>query len=673
MTQQVPTEDKLKEARERVMKLAREIEGLSREPLPPNEFFPQFLDRVVAAVGAQAGAVWLLHNQSIALAAGVRLESVGLNNPQVRGANDRILGEILQTGEACTRVQGDGGEAQVPTNHMLVLCALHKEKQCVGVVELFQRPDAPEEARAGYLQFLEQMSGYASRFIEGKGQRTAEADEAPKGFWQDLEPFTLRLQQTLHSEEVSEIAASDGRLLLEVDRLSVVIKKGAKVDVKAVSGQTSVNPRANLIRAMTALGEQVIAMGEPLMYSGRIENLAPQIEKPLANFVQESTSRMVYLVPMFENLRVVRPDKEVESGQKSHARRKAIGCLVVEQVSESEPAPSLVQRSELLADHIGAALFNARSHERIFGIGVWRRIGRTIEWFHGRRLAIAGAIIAAVVLAALCLVLVPWEYRVEAEGKLMPVTQIAVFATEGGLIKDLNVDGGKQVSGGQSLLRIDAISVNDRLQDFKGEATKAIAELAAIEGELRGYVDPDRKPQLEAQQYTARTRVAKAQADVARQEKRKQQLTLKAPITGLVPNINLRQKLDNKTVQVGEHLFTVMDDKGDWHMEVKLPDKRMGHLLRALEESKDALEGEYTLATNPEKRYPCKLKRYATRTSVDGENGAVVELHVIPEELTEDMKRIGAEVVVKINCGNKSLGYSLFGDVVEAWHKYTWF
>ena len=68
---QVPTEENLKRARERVMQLAREIEGLSREPIPPNEFFPEFLDRVVAAVGAHAGAVWLLHEQSIALAAEV--------------------------------------------------------------------------------------------------------------------------------------------------------------------------------------------------------------------------------------------------------------------------------------------------------------------------------------------------------------------------------------------------------------------------------------------------------------------------------------------------------------------------------------------------------------------------------------------------------------------------
>ena len=34
--------------------------------------------------------------------------------------------------------------------------------------------------------------------------------------------------------------------------------------------------------------------------------------------------------------------------------------------------------------------------------------------------------------------------------------------------------------------------------------------------------------------------------------------------------------------------------------------------------------------------------------------------------------RIGAEVRAKINCGEKSLGYVLFGDVVEFVQKYFW-
>lgn len=677
---QAPTEENLERARQRVMQLAREIEGLSREPIPANEFFPEFLDRVVAAVGAHAGAVWLLHEQSIALAAEVRLEEVGLNNPGVRQLNDRILADVLSTGEACTKSHDDG-ETQLPTDHMLVLCALHKEKKCVGVVQLFQRSDAPEEARAGYLQFLEQMSGYASRYIEGKGRKNQEAEAAPTGFWQDLEPFTLRLQQTLNSEEVSEIAASDGRLLLECDRLSIVTKKGAKIAVKAVSGQTSVNPRANLIRAMADLGQQVIAMGEPLMYSGRIDDLAPQIEKPLANFVQESTSRMVYLVPFFENLRVVRPDKEVESGKKSSPRRKAIGCLVVEQVAESEPGPALVQRTELLADHIGAAMDNARSQERIFGIGVWRRIGRTIEWFHGRRLAIAAAILAAVVAAFLCMLLIPAEYKVEAEGKLMPVDQIAVYAPEDGKVTDLYVEGSDRVDPDAVLMQLYSKVVEDEYNAAVEELANAEADYDKTQSDLEATdANPEARPQ-DVDRYAAElknleSRIELLKGKLARKLDRRKNLTVRAPIGGLIPAINLKQKLDERPLTRGQHLFDIMDDSGKWRMEVQLPDKRMGNLLEAIRDNGGKpIEGEFSLATEPDKRYKCELlpTSVSTRTSVHAESGTVVELYVDPLELDERLKRIGAEVNVKLNCGKKSLGYKMFGDVIDTYHQWTWF
>ena len=50
----------VEKVRERVLQLAREIEALSRSETPPEEFFPQFLDRLVRSLGADAGVVWLL-------------------------------------------------------------------------------------------------------------------------------------------------------------------------------------------------------------------------------------------------------------------------------------------------------------------------------------------------------------------------------------------------------------------------------------------------------------------------------------------------------------------------------------------------------------------------------------------------------------------------------------
>ena len=313
----------------------------------------------------------------------------------------------------------------------MVLSALHKEKECVGVVQLFQRTDVPDKARSGYMQFLEQMCGYASRYIEGKRRNPEMSADLKSKFWTDFEQFTLRIQRSLDEQEVADASASDARPLLGCDRLSVVTKKGSSVKVRAVSGQSTVNHRANLVQAMKKLCRRVIDSGETLTYTGRIEGLAPQIEKPLANFVQESGARLLMIVPMFPNDVLVREQGEEAEQKRKKKRPKACGCLVVEQVGDSEPAPELEHRAELLADHVGAAMWNSRSHGRIFGKSVFKLMGKTLEWFQGKKLAISLAVMAAIAGLVAAMSLIKMEYPVSADGKLMPVEQHAVFCPLG--------------------------------------------------------------------------------------------------------------------------------------------------------------------------------------------------------------------------------------------------
>ena len=243
MTEPLPSDENLKRVREKVMQLAREIEQMSGENVPPQIYFQEFLNRVVTAIGARAGAVWMIDESGrLGMAAQVNLDQTGLREiPGAVQVNERLLGEVLQTGEA--RTIGHGGETKLPTEHVLVLSALHKEKSCVGVVELFQRPDVPEKAQSGYMQFLEQMCGYASRYIEGKRRNQTENADLKNQLWTDFEQFMLRIQRTLDEQEVADASASDGRSLLGADRFSVVVRKGRSTKVRAVSGQSSVNHR----------------------------------------------------------------------------------------------------------------------------------------------------------------------------------------------------------------------------------------------------------------------------------------------------------------------------------------------------------------------------------------------------------------------------------------------
>ena len=694
MTEPVPSDENLKKVRERVMQLAREIEQMSGQDLAPPLFFQEFLVRVVTAIGARAGAVWLVDESNrLGLTAQVNLEQTGLRErPGALALNEKLIVDVLQTGEARTLTHG--GEAQLPTEHVLVLSALHKEKKCVGVVELFQRPDVPIKAQSGYMQFLEQMCGYGSRFIEGKRRNPGDQADLKNQFWTDFEQFSLRIQRSLVEQEVADAAASDARSLLGADRVSVVTRKGRSVRVCAVSGQSSVNPRANLIAAMNKLASRVIDMGETLTYTGKVDGLAPQIEEPLAAFVQESGSRMVMMVPTFETEDMVRKQGEEADRDRKTKRIKATGCIVIEQIAESEPLPQLEQRAELIADHVGAALWNARQHGRIFGLSIWKLMGTALEWFKGRKLMITTAVLAAIAVVAAALSLIKLDYPVTAEGKLMPIEQHAVFATWDGVITHdgLKVNGDEEVKKGQILVVLENDELEGQIEEAKASVRKyeqlVIGKRAEIvQSELNiPRMSDEEKPQSLAniERMRVEQRGIEGDLEIARQQvlnlenRKKEKLTIYAQADGRIPNFQLRQLLEDRPVRQGDHLFDIMNDNGAWQMELLLQEKRMGHILRAQREATATnksieLPGRFTMATQPDAKFECHLTKVATRSTTDTELGTVFELNAVANEgQTLPEKRIGAEVTVKIYCGQSTLFYWCFGDVVDTAQKWLW-
>lgn len=666
--------DDVNKVRERVLQLAREIERLSQADLEPRDFFQQFLDHLVGALGARAGAVWLNEGGRLQLLADVRLGETGFNeNPMAHRVNERLLVNVLQTGEASTHSSRDDGDTQLPTEHMIILGALSANKDCVGVVQLFQRPDAPDEARPGYLQFVEQMSGYASKYLERRNVKSAPV--ATSQFWNDFEQYLLQLQRSLDVDEVASAAASDGRLLLACDRLSVAVKRGKKTAIRAISGQDSVNPRANLVRTMAALAKTVISMREPLVYTGKVDKLAPQVERPLADYVSESGSRMVIVLPFLESEQLLQKDDD--GGKKNVKLRKCTGCLIVEQVAESQPRPGLEERSEMLAEHVGAAINNSIKHGRIFGLRLWKMFGAVAEWFHGRKLAKTMAALAVITIVIGAMVLVPWDYRIEGQGKLMPTEQYDVFAPANATVECLldpegnplpqgkNLDG-LTVAKGQPLIRLRDKELEQRIEEQEGELHKQKISVQTTTNLMDAARTKSEILELQGKLAAAIIQIKTLNLTLAILAQRKEGLTVRAPHDGIITNFQTEQLLANRPVNRGELLLEIMDPTKDWRLEVEVEEQRMGHLRRAQIDSQESLPVEFILATDSEQTYNGELGEISTRASVsqtENKNVMQIFVEINPEDLAE--RRIGADVRTKINCGKRSLGYVLFGDVVE--------
>lgn len=673
----------VQEVRDRIIQLAREIEDYSKANVPPRTFFHEFLRRVVGAVGARAGAVWLRNGANrLELFCDHNLSRTSYNdNPNATRINHQLVAEVISNGQACTYHPGET-DVELPTEDMLVLAALQQNKEVVGVVQIFQRNDTPPAARPGFLQFVEQMTGYACRYLDN--QATREQPEASgesvavSKVAEDFEQFVLQLHKTLDYKEVAFTAANDGRLLVGCDRMSVVVMDGRKAVIRAISGQERVNQRANLVRRMTKLASRVIATKETMEYTGKVDHLAPKVEKALADFIQESGSRMVTVIPVFQPDALV--EKEDESSRPKEKVRKVVGGIIVEQVAESQPKPGVLEKAQLIGDHVGSAIYNAKTHHRLFLMPLWKLLGKCFGFFEGRNALKAAAILVLVGVLIASMVLIPWEYRVEGTGVMTPVDAAQVFSPQNGRVEKILVESGQRVEAGQVLIELENLELTAQYEGQKSElgTKKALERTLKVElsnaaiGRVQGQgrsVD-----EIAGQLEQTMTEVTALTAQVAILKERVDELKVKAPIGGTIATFQLDTLLKDRPVNRGEVLLEIKDETGPWRLELEVEEQRMGHLLDAQSiRELDELPLEFVLATDAESTFKGELSLVDTRVNSSEEAGSVVMVFATFEkEQLPRQPRIGADVRAKISCTDMSLGYVLFGDVYEFVQKYFW-
>ncbi len=152
-------------------------------------------------------------------------------------------------------------------------------------------------------------------------------------------PLARLVHDNLELRDTAYTIANEGRQVIECDRVSVAIKKGGSCKVIAISGQDTIESRSNIVAALNKLTSRVVAAGDPLWYDGSLEDLPPQLEEAIEDYVDLSHGRTVAVLP------IRRPEKVVEGDvmSKQHVQREditsreIIGALVIEQIESQLP------------------------------------------------------------------------------------------------------------------------------------------------------------------------------------------------------------------------------------------------------------------------------------------------------------------------------------------------
>ncbi len=170
----IPTEESVERTKQQIRSLVNEISELSKSDLGADEFYPNVLQKIVAALAAVGGAIWLIDDEgAMRLAYQIKIDpslTDRNNNDAVR--HGRLLGRVLSQGQPeLVSPQfsfGEDHEFANPTPYLLILAPLVGNKRPVGIMEIFQRGDSQPDAQRGYLRFIEHMSKIIAEWLKGQ-------------------------------------------------------------------------------------------------------------------------------------------------------------------------------------------------------------------------------------------------------------------------------------------------------------------------------------------------------------------------------------------------------------------------------------------------------------------------------------------------------------------------
>ena len=683
-SEQAVNADTIEQTKQQIRGLVSEIAQLSKSDLDADEYFAAFLQKVVSALAAIGGAVWILREgRRLELAYQIRMSETLLDaESQEASRHFGLLSQIIGSGEpALVPPQSGVGEDQTagnPTNSLLVLVPLRGDNQVEGVVEVFQRSDAQPVTQRGYLKFVIQMCELAGEWLKTRKLRQISDRHS---LWAQADHFSRMVHETLDLRETAYTVVNEGRRMIGCDRVSVGVMRGRKCTIEAVSGQDAIENRSNIVNFLGQLATRVVATGESLWYDGSTEDLPPQVERALDTYIDESHTKMMAVLPLRRPKRSheVRQTVTGEADEESNEANEIVGVLVVEQIESNLPEELLRSRTDLVYEHSARALTNSVDHSSIPLMPVWRAVGKMGWMIRARSLPKSVIILAALLVVIVSLFVIRKDFNIESRGALQPVVKKDVFVPVDGTVIKVYVEDQKKVKAGDPLVDLRNPELEVQFQEVLGQIQTKQKRLSSVVTALlkKSSLSEVERTQLggEKLELLQQLETLGDQRDVL--EEKRDMLKICAPIDGqIMMDWDVQKSLLRRPVTTGQVLMSVADPAGDWELELYMRESRVGHVRTARNDKQwRDIEPEpgkqvpgksvtFILATNPGADLAGAIKEIKDATEVHPEEGVINKIKVGIERKAIGNPHPGATVTADVYCGRSSVAYAWFH---EAW------
>lgn len=639
--------------------LLANLHELTSAPIESGDFYQKLLEGCVNTLAATGGAVWQLDErgnwQSLV---SINSDSLAKSDAATKFEHLRLL---ERTSEPRVFISRDAADAATLAGSV----SSATSQRPAALIELSIRSGASPEVQQGWKDFLIAVIHAAEEFHLRTELRKLQSEQAGHG---EVLSLLRRLHRGKTLTEVAYDLVNEGSRFLTADRVSILVERGNQWKLLAANGVERLEDRAEAVKQLVTLAEVTAHWDEPLQYTedGHCNTeLPPSVISALAQHIDHSHARHLVAIPITFN----QSDDPTATSQPA-------AVLIAEsfQAKKSFTHECVMELAHLCEPALQHAINLDRWPLRTT-IHWTNRIERTWQRWGVRRRALVAAVIAAILGL---LIFVKTDNEIEAPATLMPKTVQDIFATASGTVRDINVEHGQHVDKGEVLAVLEDAQLDLETERVQGELATVRKRLEAIavaraDNRTREEFGPDRLPfSAEAVQLELRQKSLVQQLAIL--NKRREDLTLRSPFTGVVLTLDVQHALHGRPVERGQVLFTVADLNSGWQLDALVPQDRIGQVMAAEQQLKEPLSVRFRLAGDNEHTYQGRVREVAETAVLDPKQIAnqlpEVRVEINVDEQSLPAARPDMQARVRINCGRRSLGYVWLHDTWD--NIYSW-
>ena len=643
-------------------------EALQRGP----EGYDDFAKILVSQSGASAAVIWDCRQEPFGIVA-QHYSGEPVNLWCTQNQHENLLKQVSENRRGAI-ITNDTNRSAADPPILIAPLADSSDDKAMQLVELIFASQGNVQDPS---QKLSQLLAICGAFERGVQQDQDQQLSVPN---QTSEPHTIlqldqfaQFSRTVHESidrtETCTNVANESRVLMDVDRVSVLMKTHGKLTIHAISGQPSVNRRSNTVKAVESLAKEVLQTGTEFWFPSE-ESLPPQIQERLDDYLQITATRSIAVLPIFDQNEEMLQDPDADQRE-----AKVIGGLVLEHSQEQWNTAKVKPDFRLVREHCAVAIRNSLEHQGLFLYPVWRFLGKSRVLTSTRMLPKVASVVGALFAAAMFLLLWQTPFYVSAEGELLPTDRRLVFPQTEGEVVEVLVKHGQAVQKHEPLVRLNSEDLLLRIEDVNGRLETLIERRSTIE-RMKFRASEEKESNKES------LRGIQAEIDSLKRQRKelsvlREKLVVASPIDGKVITWDVNQNLRGRMVTPQNRLMEIADTKGEWHLQMDVVDKHADEILRAWDRrasEKDTLRARFALASEPGKTYDGAVTNVGNVIQLNRNREPVLRVRVDFEASDIDIKKARTGVTAKLYTGeDTSLGYLWLSDLPDAFRRYVLF